>query len=64
MYRIDMPHLLWVMDELARGKVVNRIQVHPGVRRWALVALDRMLAITGRTQHGTAAPTDSLSLVD
>ena len=64
MYRIDMPHLLWVMDELARGKVVNRIQVHPDVRRWSLVALDRMLAITGRTQHDTTVPTDSLSLVD
>ena len=64
MYRIDMPHLLWVMDELARGKVVNQIQVHPDVRRWSLVALDRMLAITGRTQHDTTVPTDSVSLVD
>lgn len=47
MYRIDLPHLLWVMDNLAEGRVVNRIQVHPQVRHWSLVALDRMLTITG-----------------
>jgi quinolinate synthase len=46
MYRIDMPHLLWVMDNLADGKVVNRIEVHRQVRKWATVALERMLAIT------------------
>lgn len=46
MYRIDLPHLLWVMDHLAQGKVVNSIKVHPQVAQWALVALDRMLAIT------------------
>lgn len=46
MYRIDMPHLLWVLDNLAQGKVVNRIHVHPQARRWALVALKRMLDIT------------------
>jgi quinolinate synthase len=46
MYRIDMPHLLWVMDNLVRGKVVNQIKVHPQVRHWATVALDRMLKIT------------------
>lgn len=46
MYRIDMPHLLWVMDNLAQGKVVNQIKVHPHVKHWATVALNRMLAIT------------------
>lgn len=46
MYRIDMPHLLWVMDNLADGKVVNQIKVHPHVQHWATVALDRMLRIT------------------
>lgn len=45
MYRIDMPHLLWTMDQLAQGKVVNQIKVHPQVRTWALEALNRMLAI-------------------
>ncbi len=47
MYRIDMPHLLWTMDELAAGRVVNQIRVAPHVREWALVALNRMLQITG-----------------
>jgi quinolinate synthase len=46
MYRIDMPHLLWVLDNLAEGKVINRIEVHPEARKWALIALKRMLDIT------------------
>ena len=45
MYRIDEPHLLWVLDHLAQGKVVNRVQVHPDARTPALEALDRMLAL-------------------
>lgn len=53
MFRIDMPHLLWALDNLAEGKVVNQIKVHPEVRQWALVALDRMLKITA---NPTAAP--------
>ncbi len=47
MYRIDLPHLLWTLDNLAGGKVVNQISVHPQVKKWALVALERMLALTG-----------------
>ncbi|MFW6060850.1 MAG: quinolinate synthase [Phycisphaeraceae bacterium] len=54
MFRIDMQHLLWAMDNLAEGKVVNQIKVHPEVQRWSLVALDRMLHITGKA--GSAAP--------
>ncbi|MCC7145228.1 MAG: quinolinate synthase NadA [Phycisphaeraceae bacterium] len=50
MYRIDMPHLLWVMDELAAGRVVNRITVPAEVKKWALKALDRMLALAGSAQ--------------
>ena len=46
MYRIDMPHLLWAMDNLAEGKVVNQITVHPQTRHWALITLERMLTIT------------------
>ncbi len=45
MYRIDEPHLLWVLDNLAEGKVVNRVSVHPDARADALLALDRMLAM-------------------
>jgi quinolinate synthase len=46
MYRIDLPHLLWALDNLAEGKVVNQIKVDPAVRQWALVALNRMLELT------------------
>jgi quinolinate synthase len=48
MYRIDMPHLLWSLDNLAAGKVVNRIKVHPQVRHFSLLALERMLTITAK----------------
>ena len=44
MYRIDRPHLLWVLDELADGRVVNQIAVPPNIARGAVLALDRMLA--------------------
>jgi quinolinate synthase len=52
MYRIDQPHLLWVLDHLAEGRVVNRIRVHPQVRADALKALDRMLALVGGAGSG------------
>jgi len=59
MYRIDMPHLLWVLDELAEGRVVNVIAVPKAVRHWSLVALDRMLAINaaGGNVHRPVATT-------
>ena len=44
MYRISPQHLLWIMDEIAAGRHTNQISVDPDVKRWALVALDRMLA--------------------
>ena len=43
MYRIDTRHLLWSLDELAAGRVTNRIVVPPDIRRGAVIALDRML---------------------
>ena len=46
MVRIDPAHLCWVLDRLAAGEAVNRIQVHPEAKRWAKVSLDRMLDIT------------------
>ncbi len=46
MYRIDEPHLLWVLDSLAEGKVVNRISVHPEAKAPAIDALERMLSLT------------------
>jgi len=45
MYRITPQHLAWALENLVEGRVVNRIQVRPSVKRWARVALDRMLRI-------------------
>lgn len=45
MYRIDLKHLYWALEQLASGKVVNRIKVDAETRRWSRVALDRMLAL-------------------
>jgi len=46
MFRIDAPHLCWVLEELVAGRVVNRITVDEDVAGWARVALQRMLDIT------------------
>ena len=48
MYRIDMPHLLWTLDHLSDCQIVNQIRVDARVRHWALIALNRMLELTGR----------------
>ncbi|HEY8452154.1 MAG: quinolinate synthase NadA [Micromonosporaceae bacterium] len=45
MNRIDLPHLVWSLEELVAGRVVNRIQVDPDTAHYARVALDRMLAL-------------------
>ena len=47
MNRIDLPHLVWAMENLAAGNVVNRIVVDSDTAHWARVALDRMLALPG-----------------
>jgi quinolinate synthase len=47
MFRIDLPHLCWALENLIDGKVVNEIKVDDHKRRWATVALQRMLAIKG-----------------
>ena len=49
MNRIDLPHLVWALESLVAGTVVNRIEVDPETERWALVALERMLALPGKT---------------
>ena len=46
MYRIDPAHLLWVLDQLAAGKVVNQITVDSQTKYWAKISLQRMLDIT------------------
>ncbi|WP_067128922.1 quinolinate synthase NadA [Microtetraspora malaysiensis] len=45
MNRIDLPHLVWALESLADGEVVNQITVDPDTAHWAKVALDRMLAL-------------------
>jgi quinolinate synthase len=45
MYRIDLPHLCWSLENLAAGTPVNGIRVDPETSRWALVALQRMLEV-------------------
>jgi quinolinate synthase len=45
MYRISPAHLAWALENLVEGRVVNRIQVRTSVKRWAKVALDRMLEV-------------------
>jgi quinolinate synthase len=45
MFRITPQHLLWALDNLAAGNVVNRITVDERTRHFARVALDRMLSL-------------------
>ena len=47
MNRIDLPHLVWALESLVDGTVVNRITVDADTAHWARVALDRMLALPG-----------------
>ncbi|MGZ4436501.1 MAG: quinolinate synthase NadA [Nocardioidaceae bacterium] len=49
MNRIDLPHLVWVLESLVAGQVVNQISVDPETERWAKVALQRMLDVPART---------------
>src|SRR3954467_1614303 len=46
MFRIDGPHLTWVLESLVRGEVVNQVTVDADTTAWAKVALERMLSIT------------------
>ncbi len=45
MYRIHPAYIAWALDNLVEGTVVNQIKVDPEVARWALIALERMLAV-------------------
>ena len=45
MFRVSPNHLLWVLDSLVDGDVVNEIVVPEEQKKWAKIALDRMLAI-------------------
>ena len=43
MYRIDLAHLCWSLENLAAGTPVNVLEVDDETARWSLVALERML---------------------
>ena len=45
MNRIDLPHLVWAMESLVNGQLVNQIKVKDEVAKYAKVALDQMLAL-------------------
>ncbi|HXZ83464.1 MAG TPA: quinolinate synthase NadA [Acidimicrobiales bacterium] len=47
MFRIDPPHLAWVLEGLVEGDVRNQIVVDEGTATDARVALERMLEIGG-----------------
>jgi quinolinate synthase len=45
MYRIDLAHLAWSLENLAAGTPVNVIEVDEETAKWSLVALERMLDV-------------------
>jgi quinolinate synthase len=45
MYRINLPHLCWALENLVAGTPVNVIEVDADVAQWALAALQRMLEV-------------------
>ena len=51
MNRIDLPHFVWAMESLVAGQVVNQITVDPDTERDALVALQRMLDLPGKSHR-------------
>lgn len=48
MYRIDLAHLCWSLENLAAGTSVNVIRVDDETAHWALVALERMLEVSAK----------------
>ncbi|MFM8891803.1 MAG: quinolinate synthase NadA, partial [Planctomycetia bacterium] len=46
MYRIDLAHLCWSLEHLEAGSPVNVIEVDDETARWAVTALERMLAVS------------------
>jgi quinolinate synthase len=44
MNRIDLPHLLWSLESIVEGNPINIIKVDNETSRYAMLALNRMLA--------------------
>jgi quinolinate synthase len=61
MFRISPQHLCWAMENLVKGQVVNQIKVKDEVRRWAKVALERMLEIPEPTAMARPSSTGRLA---
>ncbi len=55
MNRIDPAHLLWTLENLVEGHLVNVVQVPETVKHYARVALDRMLSLKGPGASGPMA---------
>jgi quinolinate synthase len=45
MYRIDVPHLAWAVENALQGTLVNVVKVPGETAKWAKVALERMLDV-------------------
>lgn len=45
MNRIDLPHLVWAMESVVAGHIVNEIKVDPRVAKYSKLALEQMLAL-------------------
>ena len=45
MNRIDLPHLVWALESLVAGDIVNQIKVDPKVAHFSKLALEQMLAL-------------------
>ena len=51
MYRIAPQNLAWALDNLLVGNVVNEIVVDEETKKWATVALERMISFTEQSQE-------------
>ncbi|MCB0908779.1 MAG: quinolinate synthase NadA, partial [Nocardioidaceae bacterium] len=51
MNRIDLPHLVWALESLVDGVVVNQIEVDADTEHWAKAALQRMLDLPGKSHR-------------
>jgi quinolinate synthase len=45
MNRIDLPHLVWALESLVKGQVINEIKVDEETSRYSKLALEQMLAL-------------------
>ena len=45
MNRIDLPHLVWAMESIVAGHIVNQIKVDEQIARLSKLALEQMLAL-------------------